>query len=129
MKFTIFIVLAAAAVLIEANPISVSNNNVGDIVTVGVNANAQLSSSIETNLVTVLLGLINQQAALINADIPEGIVGASANGIVPQLESEGASEPITVTRKFVPEALVEKIKNLKVSPELIEAVKAYLKKE
>lgn len=46
--------------------ISVSHNNIGDIVNIELSANAVLSSNIEQNIITVLLGLLNQQAAVVS---------------------------------------------------------------
>ncbi|KAG5681313.1 hypothetical protein PVAND_010762 [Polypedilum vanderplanki] len=117
MKFTIAIfTFFATAAFVKTNPISVSNNNVGDIVTVGVNANAVLTSSIETNIVTALIALLNQQAALINADL---------------LQAEQVPEMLTEIKEFdmSPESIAEKIKNSKITPELIETVKKILNKE
>lgn len=106
MKFTVAIfAFLAAFVVIEANPISVSNNNVGDIVTVGVNLNAQLSSNIEANIITVLMALVNQQAAIINGEIPAT-----------------TPTPIEPSDVITPE-LLNQLKNLKITPEMIEGVK------
>lgn len=49
----------------DADPISISNNSVGDIVTVNVKANAVVSSQIEQNILSVILGILNQQAAAV----------------------------------------------------------------
>ena len=109
MKFAaaIFIFLAVF-VAIEANPISVSNNNVGDIVTVGVNLDAHLSSNIEANIITVLLALVNQQAAIVNGEIP---------AISPT--------PIEPSNVITPD-LLNQLKNVKITPEMIEGVKKML---
>jgi hypothetical protein len=61
MKFVAVTLLAFVAAAI-AGPISVSDNNVGDIVTVGINANAVLSSQIDQNIFSVIAALLNQQA-------------------------------------------------------------------
>lgn len=60
MKFVAFTLLALIAA-VAANPINVSDNNIGDIVTVGVNANASLSNEVNMNIISVILALINKQ--------------------------------------------------------------------
>ena len=52
-----------------AGPVSITGNNIGDIVTVGVNANAVVSSNTELNILTILAALLNQQLAVVG-DIP-----------------------------------------------------------
>lgn len=64
-----FVVIFSFIMLVsgeEAGAINLSNNNIGDIVTIDVSANAVLSSNIEQNIITVLLGLLNQQAAVVS---------------------------------------------------------------
>lgn len=64
MKYVaITLVICVASVF--ANPILISGNKIGDIVTVRANANAVLSSSIDQNVISGILGLINQQAAVV----------------------------------------------------------------
>jgi hypothetical protein len=64
MKLAAFFLLAFIAFIVMAEPVKISNNNVGDIVTVGVNANVQLSNEIDVNIVTLLAALLNQQALI-----------------------------------------------------------------
>lgn len=64
MKFAAVILLAFVAA-IAANPVSVHDNNVGDIITVGINANAELSNKIDQNIVNVIVALLNQQAIVV----------------------------------------------------------------
>lgn len=61
MKFTaVFLAFVIAAV--AAAPINVSDNNVGDIITVGVNANLDISNQVEQNIIGVILALLNNQS-------------------------------------------------------------------
>jgi hypothetical protein len=73
MKFLAFVLVALLALVLvsaeESGPVSMNNNNIGDIVTVDVSANAVLSSNMETNIVTLLAALLNQQAAVVG-DVP-----------------------------------------------------------
>lgn len=72
MKFFAILIVMLFAVLAvsaeeEAGPIQLTNNNIGDIVTVDVSANAVLSANLEQNILGVILGLLNQQAAVVGA--------------------------------------------------------------
>ncbi|KAG5681341.1 hypothetical protein PVAND_010786 [Polypedilum vanderplanki] len=121
MKIAItLLAFVAAAVAIEAGPVSIQNNNVGDIVTVNVDANAVLSSNIESNIVTVLLALLNQQAAIVNGNLPEGIT-----------PTDPEQNPISgLLGKFeVTPEMIETVKNVQVTPDLVEKIKSFLKKE
>lgn len=69
MKFVGVILFALFAAVI-AGPVSISDNNVGDIVTVGVNANLELSNKIDQHIISIIIKLLNQQAIVI-PDIPE----------------------------------------------------------
>lgn len=95
MKFAAVLLLAFVAA-VASGPVSISDNNVGDIVTVGVNANLELSNKVEQNIISVIVALLNQQAiALGQAD------AAPADGYAPKI---------------------------KITPEMIENVKALLAK-
>lgn len=69
MQFVAVTLLAFVAVAL-AGPISVSDNNVGDIVSVGVNANLEISNKVEQNIISVIVALLNQELGVIS--IPEG---------------------------------------------------------
>lgn len=122
MKFVAITLLAFVAAAI-AGPISISDNNVGDIVTVGINANAVLSSNIEQNIVTVLAALLNQQAI--------GVVAGSAteHQETPELHEFNVSpEMVEQLKSHITPELIEKVKS-HISPALIEKVKGYLNQE
>lgn len=59
------ITLLAFVAAICANPVSISDNNVGDIVTVGVNANLSLKNEINQNIINIIVALLNQQGIVI----------------------------------------------------------------
>lgn len=67
-----FIIAAAFALIVAvaAAPTSITGNNIGDIVTVGINADLKLNNTINQDIVAVLFALLNQQAivALPNSD-------------------------------------------------------------
>lgn len=118
MQFAAITILAFVAVA-TANPISVSNNNIGDIVTIGVSANAVVSSNIEQNIVTLLAALLNQQALVASSGSSSDDLGVH--------HDETAALPELHEFNISPE-LVEKVKS-HISPALIEKVKSYLSQE
>lgn len=65
MKFAAILFLAFAAAVTADSPMKISDNNVGDIVTVGVNANLSLSSEQNWNIISVLAAILNQQALIV----------------------------------------------------------------
>lgn len=100
-----------------ANPVSVSNNNIGDIVTIGVNANAVLSSNIDQNIVTVIAALLNQQAI--------GVVTGSLDHAIGQDAATNGNESPKLPEFNISPEMIEKVKN-QISPELIEKFKNFL---
>lgn len=82
MKFVAITLLAFVAAAI-AGPISVSDNNVGDIVTVGINANLELSNHVEQNIISVILALLNQQALVVATS--DDVVAAPPAKHLPEL--------------------------------------------
>ena len=102
MKFiaTTLSVLIAIAV---AGPISISDNNIGEIVTVGINANAVLTSEINQNILSVIAAIMNQQA-----------IGAPS-----KLENK-TDDPVELLQEKptdfnIPPKLIEKGKNIKLA--------------
>lgn len=81
MKFTI-VCLFAIIVAINAGPTQITDNNVGDIITVGVNANLDIDNKIDATLVNVLVEILNRQLLRVN---PSGIRGNSEPSISPEL--------------------------------------------
>lgn len=69
MKFLGFLIVAIFALVMvtaeDAGGLVITHNNIGDIVTINASANAVVSSTIEQNVLSVLLGLLNQQAAVV----------------------------------------------------------------
>lgn len=65
MKFTVAITLLAFIALAAASPVQVSDNNVGDIVSVGVSGNLELSNHVDQNIISIIVALLNQQAIVI----------------------------------------------------------------
>ncbi|KAL7029677.1 hypothetical protein ACKWTF_006316 [Chironomus riparius] len=129
MKFAIALIAFAAisAVKSESAPVQISGNNVGDVVTVGVNLNAVVSSNAEVNILTALIEALNQQAVIGNVDIPEGIAPIENKeefSVIDKLP-EGLPDLKNINVK----ELIQKIKDFKITPELIEKLKALMKKE
>lgn len=67
MKFLAIVIIALIACASSA-PTQISNNNVGDIITVGINADIHASNQVDMDIVNVIVGLINQQAAVGSLD-------------------------------------------------------------
>lgn len=64
MKFVAVLLFAFVAAAV-AGPVSISDNNIGDIVTVGVKANLEVSNQIEQNIISVIVALLNQQVGVV----------------------------------------------------------------
>ena len=60
MKFIAFVLLSVVG-LVSCDSVQLSDNNVGDIVTIDINANALFSNQIDQNKVNVIAGLFNKQ--------------------------------------------------------------------
>lgn len=52
----------------ESGPISITKNNIGNILKVDVDASAVVSSNVEASILQVLLAALNQQAALVESN-------------------------------------------------------------
>ncbi|CAO1436656.1 unnamed protein product [Diamesa serratosioi] len=97
----IAIVIFALIAIASAGPIQITDNNVGDIITVGINANAVLSSQVDANIINVIAGLINQQAI---------VAALNQNGATP---ADAPAVPITDN----------------ITPKLLAALASFLPKE
>ena len=129
MKFLIALIAfaAIAAVKSESAPVQISGNNVGDVVNVGVNLNAVVSSNVNANILTALIAALNQQALIGNVDLPEGIAPAENKeefSVIDKLP-EGLPDLKNINVK----ELIQKVKDFKITPELLEKIKALMKKE
>ncbi|CAO1408339.1 unnamed protein product [Diamesa tonsa] len=71
MKFSFALLLVALAITCIAgeDAIQVSGNNVGKILTVGIDTNTVISSNANVNMINAILALLNQQAIVVDADI------------------------------------------------------------
>lgn len=108
MKFVAITLLACIAAAI-AGPIQISNNNVGDIVTVDLNANAVLSSQIDQNILLGIIGLFNQQAVI-----------AGANN------DADADAPRDTQAELPKISSIPNLSEIHITPELVEKVKALI---
>lgn len=89
----IAIVIFAFIAIANSAPVQISDNNVGDIITVGINANAVLSNQVDANIINVIAGLINQQAivAALNQNGPTPADVPLTDNITPKLLAALAS--------------------------------------
>lgn len=69
MKLLVLLIVLCFSFLMtnaeESGPVSFSGNNIKNIVTVDLEANALVSNQVERTIVNVLLALLNQQAAVV----------------------------------------------------------------
>ncbi|CAO1437057.1 unnamed protein product [Diamesa tonsa] len=100
MKFIAIVIFAFIAAASSA-PIQISDNNVGDIVTVGINANAVLSSQVDANIINVIAGLINQQAIV--AALNQGGSPPAPVPAVPALTDNITPKLIAALASFLPQ--------------------------
>lgn len=110
MKLLIVSVMALIAYA-SANPVQVSDNNVGDIITVGVNAKLAIDSTVNQDIVSVLVLLLNREIT----DIDIG--GSGIADLLPRID----------TSKVPPEML-EQLRGM-VTPEMLERAKSLMTRE
>lgn len=74
MKFYVYFIIALCIFVhvaftadheSEGSPVSITKNNIGNIVKVDVDASAVVSSNVELNVIRALLAALNQQAAIV----------------------------------------------------------------
>ena len=65
MKFAEFLIYALLVAAVVANPVSISDNNIGDIITVGIKANLEISNKVEQNIISIIVALLNQELGII----------------------------------------------------------------
>lgn len=65
MKIAAIFLLAFIATAIADSPTQISSNNIGDIVTVGVNANLSVSNEQNLNIISIIAAILNQQALIV----------------------------------------------------------------
>lgn len=82
MKLAAITLLACIAAVCAA-PTSISDNNIGDIVTVDLNANLTLDNNIQQNIFSVIAALLNQQSVVAGSPNIQGADGKSAE--IPKL--------------------------------------------
>ena len=64
MKFAAVILLAFIAAATAA-PTSIQDNNIGNIVTVGIKGSIDVSNKVDQDIVNVIIALLNQQAIVV----------------------------------------------------------------
>lgn len=69
MKLVAITLLALIAAVVSS-PTSISDNNIGDIVTVGVNAKMELSNESNQNIISIIVALLNRQDDDVNGPTP-----------------------------------------------------------
>lgn len=77
MKIVAITLLAFIAAVV-AGPVSISDNNVGDIVTVGIKGSIDISNKIDQDIVNVIVAILSQQAIVVAPGL-EGTETAQAS--------------------------------------------------
>lgn len=95
MKFVAILLLTFIAANYAA-PTSISDNNIGNIVSVGVNANLSLDNKIDQNIISVIVALLSQQ------EIGIGIGGNQGQ----------ARYPADAAKLDISPEMIENVKNL-----------------
>lgn len=93
MKFVAIVLLAFVAAAV-AGPVSVSDNNVGDVVSVKVKADLDINNKINQTLVNVIVAYLNRESGVINVD------------------DEGRPQAPNLPRNVITPEMVEKVRNL-----------------
>lgn len=122
MKLLIVSVMALIA-FASANPIQVSDNNVGDIITVGVNAKLAIDNKINQNIVAVIIALLNQESTDVDINNPFGAPQID----LPKIDTSKISpELLTQIRNNLTPEMIAKAKSL-MTPENLERISKVLK--
>lgn len=84
MKLVAVFLLALVAA-IAASPTSIQDNNIGDIVNVGVNANLSISNKVDQNIIGIIVGMLSQQGIIVA--LPGEVPAAEAEAVEAKPES------------------------------------------
>lgn len=101
MKFAAVFLLAFIAAAVAA-PTSISDNNVGNIITVGVSGSLKLSNEIDQTLVSVIVAALNRQ----------GIVVAPSDEQVAINEVPKLPENFNISPEMITPEMIEQFKAL-----------------
>ena len=82
MKFLAIVVIALIAAVSSA-PTQITDNNVGDIITIGINADLNLSNKVDVDIVNVIVAALNQQTS--GSDDDSSIAVPLLKSIKPEL--------------------------------------------
>lgn len=104
MKFFAITVLALVAA-INAAPINVSDNNIGDVITVGIKGSIDIDNKMDQRLVNVMAAYINQQLGVVG-----GIPDAPNLPDFPIPEFPDIPSPFKITPDMITPELIEKVK-------------------
>jgi len=125
LKKFVAITLLAFIVTVCGNPISISGNNIGDIVTVGVSANVSVENQNNSNIFSILAAILSQQTLVIATNEAEEAAPLPAIELLKQVPVESPKEVPVEAPKQAP---VETPK-FKITPEMIEKIKTFLIKK
>ncbi|KAG5683794.1 hypothetical protein PVAND_013058 [Polypedilum vanderplanki] len=122
---TFAIVILSLIAAVSAAPTQISENNVGNIVTVGLNANVDVTSQVDVRVITLLASLLNQQLTIANLglDVPAAEVESNEIPLVQPINEI----PLTSVDSEAPQPpKLPRLSNI--TPEMIAKAKQYLEK-
>lgn len=109
----ILLVIFGFICAVFAAPMTISDNNIGDIQTISVHANGVLSSNIEANLAQIFGALMNQQAVVgEGVDIPMGIAPTDSKLFLSEVKDVNLS----------PSEVMSEVQKLNISPEILTGI-------
>ncbi|KAG5683796.1 hypothetical protein PVAND_013060 [Polypedilum vanderplanki] len=95
MKFVAIYLIAFIAAVSSA-PTQITDNNVGDIISVGVNADLNIKNQIDATYINLLLKYLNEQKFLVNSN---DYSSRGAGAVQPQFKL--TPEMIEMAQKFL----------------------------
>jgi hypothetical protein len=117
MKLVIVSVMALIA-FVSANPVQISDNNVGDIITVGVNAQLSVYNNIQQDITLVLFLLLNQELGIIalddmpNFNLPKVDMSRIPPQLIEQFKKSLTPEMIAQVRSMMTPENIERLRGL-----------------
>lgn len=106
MKLAAVLVLALVAA-VTASPTQISDNNMGDIVNVNIEANVDISNKLEQNIISVIVASLSQQLLAIGR-----LPNAPNAPNFPSLPPDWRDRLPEDWRDRIPEDLVDRIRDI-----------------
>lgn len=102
------VTLLGLIAVVCGNPVMITDNNIGDIITMNIEGHFEINSEITNTMVNMLMALLNQQAVLVDIDAGE-------------FDADDYAAP----KQPAPAATPQK-QEFKLTPEMVERFKSFL---